>query len=91
MNSLPINFYNKLIKLPSKYRAEKLYLKRNIYDIIVVLDYNLNPIEKKKGSAVFMHIATKSYSPTLGCIAISKNDLKYLLSIINKKTYLKIL
>ena len=57
----------------------------------VVLDYNLNPIEKKKGSAVFMHIATKSYSPTLGCIAISKNDLKYLLSIINKKTYLKIL
>ena len=84
-------FYNKLIKLPSKYRAEKLYLKKNIYDIIVVLDYNLNPIKKKKGSAVFMHIATKSYSPTLGCIAISKNDLKYLLSIINKKTYLKIL
>ena len=41
-------FYNKLIKLPSKYRAEKLYLKKNIYDIIVVLDYNLNPIREKK-------------------------------------------
>ena len=83
--------YNKFIKFPFKYRAERLYLKQNIYDIIVVIDYNLNPIRKKKGSAIFLHIAKKNYSPTLGCIAVSKNDLKYLISIINKNTFLKIL
>jgi len=84
-------FYNKFIRLPFKYRAEKLYLKENIYDIIVVIDYNLNPVKKKKGSAIFLHIAKKNYSPTLGCVAISKNDMMYLISIINKDTYIKIL
>ena len=84
-------FYNRFIKFPFKNRAEKLYIKKNIYDIIVVLDYNLKPIKKSKGSAIFLHVADRKYSPTLGCIAISKNNLKYLLSVISKKTFLKIL
>ena len=84
-------FYNKLIKFPFKYSAEKLYLKNNIYDIIVIIDYNLKPIRKKKGSAIFIHVAKNNYSPTLGCIALSKKDLRYLISIVNKNSYLKIL
>ena len=84
-------YYNKFIKLPSNYKSEKLYLKDNIYDIIVVIDYNLKPIRKKKGSAIFLHVAKKNYSPTLGCVALLKRDLKYLISIINKETFLKIL
>mgnify|MGYP001234415064 CR=1 FL=1 len=83
-------YYNKFIKFPFKYSAEKLYIKQNIYDIIVVLDYNFKPIKKNKGSAIFLHVARRKYSPTLGCVAISKNDLKYLLSVISKKTFLKI-
>jgi L,D-peptidoglycan transpeptidase YkuD (ErfK/YbiS/YcfS/YnhG family) len=83
--------YNKFVKFPFKYSAEKLYIKENFYDIIVVIDYNLNPIKKKKGSAIFLHVAKKSYTPTLGCIALSKKDLRCLLSIINKKTFLKII
>ncbi len=83
--------YNKFIKFPFKYKAEKLHLKENIYDIVVVIDYNQNPIRKKKGSAIFLHVAKKDYSPTLGCIALSKNDLKYLISIIKKNTYIRIL
>ena len=84
-------YYNKFIKLPSNYKSEKLYLKDNIYDIIVVIDYNLKPIRKKKGSAIFLHVAKKNYLPTLGCVALLKSDLKYLISIINKETFLKIL
>ena len=84
-------YYNKFIKLPFKYRAEKLHLRENIYDIVVVLDFNQTPVKKKKGSAIFLHIAKKNYSSTFGCIALSKVDLKYLISIINKKTFLKIL
>ncbi len=82
--------YNKFVKLPFKYSAEKLYLKKNIYDIIVVIDYNLKPTKKKKGSAIFLHVANKNFSPTLGCVALAKNDLKYLISRINKNSYLKI-
>ena len=84
-------FYNKLIKFPFKYSAEKLHIKENVYDIIVVIDYNFNPVRKKKGSAVFLHVAKKDYKPTLGCVALAKKDLKHLLSIINKKTFLRIL
>ena len=42
--------YNKLIKLPFKGSFEKLYRKDNTYDIILVLNYNLNPVRKGKGS-----------------------------------------
>ncbi len=83
--------YNKFVKLPYKYKAEKLYLKEKIYDIIVIIDYNLKQIKKKRGSAIFLHVAKKNYSPTLGCVSVSKNDLIYLLSVINKNTFLKII
>ena len=82
--------YNKLIKFPFKYHAEKLYKKNNTYDIIVVLNYNMNPVKKNKGSAIFLHIAKKNYQNTEGCLAIKKNDLKKILNMINKKTIVKI-
>ena len=78
--------YNKLIKFPFKYSAEKLYKNDNTYDIILVLNYNLNPIRKRKGSAIFIHIAKKNYKNTLGCIAVSKKDLKKIIKKINKST-----
>ena len=65
--------------------------KKNIYDIVVVIDHNQNPIKKGKGSAIFLHVAKRDYSPTLGCIALSKDKLKILISIINKNTFLKII
>ena len=49
--------YNKIIKLPTSYTFEKLYKKENIYDIILVLNYNMNPITKNIGSAIFIHVA----------------------------------
>ena len=66
--------------------AEKLWLKENIYDVIIVINYNLRPIIKNKGSAIFLHIAKKNYKPTKGCIAIAKKDIILLAGKINKKT-----
>ena len=83
--------YNKLIEFPFKFQAEKLYLKENIYDVIVVLNYNMNPIIPNKGSAIFLHLAKKNYRSTEGCIAISKKDMRLLLSNIKKETYLYII
>ena len=81
-------FYNKIIKFPRKLSAEKLWLKNNVYDVIVVMDYNLNPVIKNKGSAVFLHIAKKNYPPTRGCIAVTKRNIILLVSKINRKTKL---
>jgi L,D-peptidoglycan transpeptidase YkuD (ErfK/YbiS/YcfS/YnhG family) len=82
--------YNKLINLPSKYSHEKLFKKNNIYNVIVVLNYNMKPVIKNKGSAIFIHIAKKNYQPTQGCIALKKNDLLKLLSKIRKNIKIKI-
>ena len=83
--------YNKIIKLPSNFSYEKLYRKNNIYDIILVLNYNMNPIIKNKGSAIFIHISKKNYKKTEGCIGLKKTHLLKILEIIEKNTKVKIL
>jgi L,D-peptidoglycan transpeptidase YkuD (ErfK/YbiS/YcfS/YnhG family) len=79
-------YYNQYINtshadLPSH---EDLWREDTIYDIIVVLGYNDKPILAGKGSAIFMHIARPNpsggFGPTLGCIALAKQDL---ISILN--------
>ena len=82
--------YNKIIKLPSKYSFEKLYKKENVYDIILVLNYNMNPIIKNKGSAIFIHVAKKNYGKTEGCIALKKTFILKIIKELSKKTKVKI-
>ena len=48
------------------------------------------PAKKNKGSAIFIHVSNKNYKPTKGCIAIKKNELIRLVSLIKKKTKVKI-
>ena len=50
----------------------------------------LNPVFKKKGSAIFIHVAKKNYIYTKGCIAISKIDFFKILPSINKNTKISI-
>ena len=82
--------YNKLIKLPYAYNFEKLFRKENNYDIILVLNYNMNPVIKNKGSAIFIHIAKKKFKKTEGCIALKKIHLLKIIRRINKNTAIKI-
>jgi len=82
--------YNKLIKINKKIKYEKLFRKDYKYDYLIELDYNTKKPIPFKGSAIFLHL-TKNYNKTLGCIAISKNDMLILLKLINKKTKIEIL
>ena len=81
-------YYNREIKFPFKGSAEKLWRKDSIYDLIIVLNYNFNPIIKNKGSAIFLHICKKNYAPTKGCVAINKKDMINLLVNIKSNTKL---
>ena len=82
--------YNKLIRLPTEYNHEKLYRKENIYDIILVLNYNMRPIIKNKGSAIFIHVAKKKFKKTEGCIALNKTLLLKFLKKLKKNTVVRI-
>ena len=80
------DLYNQQIKLPNKFSYEKLFRNDNLYDLILVLNYNMRPIIKNKGSAIFIHVANKNYKPTQGCISLKKQDLTKILSLLTKKT-----
>jgi L,D-peptidoglycan transpeptidase YkuD (ErfK/YbiS/YcfS/YnhG family) len=82
--------YNKLIKLPSAFGHEKLFKKENVYDIILVLNYNMNPVVKNKGSAIFIHVVKGNYKKTKGCIALKKIHLLKIIKILKKNTKVKI-
>jgi len=82
--------YNKLIKLPNKYSHEILYRKDNIYDLILVLNYNIKPTIKNKGSAIFIHVAKKNYKKTAGCVALKKVNLIKLINTLSKNVSIKI-
>ena len=82
--------YNKLIKLPCEYKHEKLFKKDNIYDIILVLNYNMHPVKKNKGSAIFIHVAKKYFRKTEGCVAIKKENLLKIIKEIKPNTKVKI-
>ena len=83
-------FYNKLTFTNDKTK-EKLYRKDNLYNIIVVINYNIKPIIKNKGSAIFIHLTRKNYSGTMGCIGLKKKDLLDILKTVKKRTKIKII
>ena len=82
--------YNKLIRFPFMYSAERLYRRDNIYDLILVLNYNMSPVKKKKGSAIFLHVMKNNLQTTKGCIAIKKNHLKKIINLIKKNTRVEV-
>ena len=80
--------YNKHIKLPFAASCENLWREDNIYDVIVPLGFNDEQIIKGGGSAIFFHLARPDYSPTLGCVAVSLENMLEI--IINPPMYLHI-
>ena len=82
--------YNRLVYLPFNFNYEKLLRKENIYDLVLVLNYNMNPIKKNKGSAIFIHVARKNFKKTEGCIALKKNALLKIIKDVKINTRVKI-
>lgn len=71
--------YNRHIKLPSAFGHEKLWRDDHVYDLIVVLGHNDDPVVPGMGSAIFLHLAREDYSGTEGCVAVTQADLLELL------------
>lgn len=76
--------YNQLITLPYGARHEVLWRDDALYDVVVEVHYNTDPIVPGRGSAIFMHVAKPDYSPTEGCVALEIHDLLDLLRLCNE-------
>jgi L,D-peptidoglycan transpeptidase YkuD (ErfK/YbiS/YcfS/YnhG family) len=72
--------YNRLIRLPHPARHEELWLADHLYDLVVVIGHNDDPVVPGAGSAVFVHLARDDWAPTAGCIAFRREDLLAILA-----------
>jgi L,D-peptidoglycan transpeptidase YkuD (ErfK/YbiS/YcfS/YnhG family) len=73
--------YNCLVRLPSAAAHESMWRDDRLYDIVGVLDWNMTPRVRGRGSAIFLHLARPGYAPTTGCIALGARHLALLLAV----------
>jgi L,D-peptidoglycan transpeptidase YkuD (ErfK/YbiS/YcfS/YnhG family) len=74
--------YNSLVELPYPASAEEMWREDDLYDVVVVIGYNMEPVIPGAGSAIFLHIATPDFAPTAGCVAVSKEVLLGLIALL---------
>ena len=74
--------YNRRVTLPYAASHEELWRADGLYDVIVAIGYNTDPVVPGAGSAIFLHVAAPDYSGTEGCIAIARDALISLLSLL---------
>jgi L,D-peptidoglycan transpeptidase YkuD (ErfK/YbiS/YcfS/YnhG family) len=72
--------YNQPVRLPHPASAERLWREDHLYDLLVVLGHNDDPVIAGAGSAIFLHLARPDLAPTEGCIAIARAELLRLLA-----------
>ncbi len=82
--------YNRPVTLPFQASHEKLWREDHVYDLIVELSHNDDPIVPERGSAVFFHLARLNYEPTEGCVAIAQEDMLAILQICSDESRLEI-
>lgn len=72
--------YNRPVPMPYPASAEELWRADHLYDIVVVVDWNVRRRGRGYGSAIFMHVAEKDYGPTAGCVALRLPELQRVLA-----------
>ncbi|MFN3230625.1 MAG: L,D-transpeptidase [Alphaproteobacteria bacterium] len=82
--------YNTKVATPYPARTEPLWREDHLYDLIVVLGHNDDPVVPGAGSAIFLHVAKPGYEPTEGCVALDIDDLLTLLAETSREDTLTV-
>ncbi|MBN9558912.1 MAG: hypothetical protein J0I26_15420, partial [Alphaproteobacteria bacterium] len=67
-----------------------LWRDDHLYDVIVVLGFNDDPVVPGAGSAIFLHVARDDYGPTEGCVALPLPDLLAVLKSLGTDSAIEI-
>jgi L,D-peptidoglycan transpeptidase YkuD (ErfK/YbiS/YcfS/YnhG family) len=81
--------YNRPVRLPHSGSHEAMRRDDHLYDICLVLDWNLAPRSRFRGSAIFLHQWSRG-RPTEGCIALDPATLAKLLHLLRPGTQVRI-
>jgi len=82
--------YNRPVTRPFAASHEKLWREDHVYDLIVELSHNSDPVVPALGSAVFFHLAHEDYRPTEGCVAILRDHMLQALKDSGPETSIEI-
>ena len=82
--------YNQPVTLPYPASAESMWREDNLYDMVVVLGHNDDPVISGRGSAIFMHVAPPEGKPTVGCVALTAADLRRVLKTLQPGAVIEI-
>ena len=80
--------YNRPVRLPYPASAESLWRADRLYDLVVALGFNDEPVRPGRGSAIFLHVAGPDLGPTEGCVAVALDDLLEVLAAADLQTQL---
>jgi L,D-peptidoglycan transpeptidase YkuD (ErfK/YbiS/YcfS/YnhG family) len=83
--------YNRPVCLPHPASCERMMRDDRLYDCCIVLDYNIAPCRRGRGSAIFLHIAKQGYRPTEGCVAVDPRTMMRLLPHLSPRTVMRVL
>jgi L,D-peptidoglycan transpeptidase YkuD (ErfK/YbiS/YcfS/YnhG family) len=78
--------YNRPVRLDRDHRGDRLKRDDHLYDFIVEIDHNTSPRIAGRGSAVFLHLARENFSPTAGCVSMTKSAMLRLLRRLGPRT-----
>jgi L,D-peptidoglycan transpeptidase YkuD (ErfK/YbiS/YcfS/YnhG family) len=82
--------YNTQVMLPYPASHEELWRADGLYDVIVVIGFNTDPVVSGKGSAIFLHCASPRFTGTEGCIAVARDVLVPLLGLLGPNSTITI-
>ena len=82
--------YNQAIRLAPDAAGDRLQREDHLYDFIVEIDHNARPRIAGRGSAVFLHLARANFSPTAGCISMTRSAMLRLLRRMGPQTRIAI-
>lgn len=83
--------YNRPVRLPYSASHETMQRGDRLYDVVVVLDWNVRPAVRGRGSAIFLHLARPGFAPTEGCVAVTRRTMQRLLPRLRPGTVLRVL
>ena len=85
--------YNRLVQLPYRASAEKMWREDHLYDVLAVIGYNDAPAVPGMGSAIFLHVAREGEDgklmPTVGCVSLKLADLLQVLAACTPSTAIR--
>jgi L,D-peptidoglycan transpeptidase YkuD (ErfK/YbiS/YcfS/YnhG family) len=78
--------YNQPVRRRDGEAGDRLTRDDHLYDFIVEIDHNAAPRIAGRGSAVFLHLARTNFSPTAGCVSMTRASMLRLLRRMGPQT-----